>query len=281
MKIAVTGGNGGFGRIVIPGVLAAGHTVVCIDREPLHLDANEATRYVQTDLADYDAVVRALAGCETLIHLAAIPSPRGHLDHIVHNNNVVASYNALRGAAEVGIRRIVQASSVNAVGQAFSSKPRYDFFPIDERHANYAEDAYALSKWICEQQADALVRGFEGMSIASLRFHWIKPRADVIKAYGNSDENFWRYLAAYTDPQAAVRSCVQAISAPFQGHEVFYIVAPETIVETPTLALAAHHFPNVPITGDLSGNRAFMTSAKAERMLGWKHHLSTTQGQTS
>ena len=281
MKIAVTGGNGNFGRLITAGVLAAGHTVVCIDREPLHRVAEERANYVQTDLSDYDAVVSALAGCDTLIHLAAIPSPRGHVDHVVHNNNVVSSYNALRSAAEVGIRRIVQASSVNAVGQAFSSKPRYDYFPIDEQHPNYAEDAYALSKWICEQQADALVRRYEDMSIASLRFHWIKPRADVIRAYGRSEENFWRYLAAYTDPQAAVRSCVQAITASFQGHEVFYIVAPETIDATPTLALAARHFPNVPITGDLSGNRAFMTSAKAERILGWKHDLPTEQGQTS
>ncbi len=278
MKIAITGADGAFGRLVIPGAIAAGHSVVCIDREPLHMDAGEATRYIQADLADYDAMVSALAGCETLIHLAAIPSPRGHPDHVVHNNNVVASYNALRGAAEVGIRRIVQASSVNAIGQAFGSKPCYDYFPIDEQHPNHAEDAYALSKWICEQQADALVRGNEDISIASLRFHWIKPRADVIRAYGSSEENFWRYLAAYTDPQAAVRACLQAVSKPFQGHQVFYIVAPETIDPTPTLALAARYFPNVPIRGDLSGNRAFMTSAKAERILGWKHDLPSQQG---
>ena len=281
MKIAVTGGNGSFGRLVTAGVLAAGHSVVCIDRDPLQGVATEHLNYVQTDLTDYDAVVTALAGCDTLIHLAAIPSPRAHVDHVVHNNNVVASYNALRGAAEVGIRRIVQASSVNAVGQAFSSKPRYDYFPIDEQHPNYAEDAYALSKWICEQQADAIARRYEDMSIASLRFHWIKPRADVIRAYGTTDEAFWRYLAGYTDPEAAVRSCVQAITAPFHGHEVFYIVAPETVDTSPTLALVARHFPNVPVTGDLSGNRSLMTSAKAERMLGWKHDLPNQQGQTS
>jgi nucleoside-diphosphate-sugar epimerase len=272
MKIAITGGSGGFGRLVTPGALAAGHSVVSIDRETIDPITAPGLAYVQADLSDYDAVVAALEGCDALIHLAAIPSPGRHPDHVVHNNNVVASYNALRGAVQVGIRRIAQASSVNAIGQAFSTKPRYDYFPIDEAHPNHAEDPYSLSKWICEQQADALVRGHDDLTIASLRFHWIKSRADVRRIYDGNATNFWRYLGAYTDPESAVQSCLLAITAPFKGHEVFYIVAPETVEPIPTLDLAARHFPGVPITGDLGGHRSFMTSAKAERLLGWTHH---------
>ena len=76
---------------------------------------------------------------------------------MVHNNNVVSSYNALRAAATAGVRRVCQASSVNAIGGRFSRwPPRYDYFPVDEQHPTYAEDPYSLSKWICEQQADAI-----------------------------------------------------------------------------------------------------------------------------
>ncbi len=61
-------------------------------------------------------------------------------------NNVVGSYNALRAAAEHGITRICQASSVNAIGLSYSRTPRFDYFPIDEAHPNYSEDPYSLSQ---------------------------------------------------------------------------------------------------------------------------------------
>jgi nucleoside-diphosphate-sugar epimerase len=35
---------------------------------------------------------------------------------IIHNVNVVSSYNAIKVAAELGITRVVQASSVNVIG---------------------------------------------------------------------------------------------------------------------------------------------------------------------
>ena len=120
-------------------------------------------------------MLAAFAGCDALIHMAAIPQPFKHPDHIVHNNNVVGSYNALRAAVERGIMRICQASSVNAIGLSYSRAPRFDYFPLDEEHPNYTEEPYGLSKWICEQQADTFARRYEDIRIASMRFHWVVP----------------------------------------------------------------------------------------------------------
>ena len=50
---------------------------------------------------------------------------------------------------------------------------------------------------------------YDDLTIASLRFHWIKSRADVRRIYDANDTNFWRYLGAYTDPVSAVR-CLPA-----------------------------------------------------------------------
>jgi UDP-glucose 4-epimerase len=52
---------------------------------------------------------------------------------------------------------------------------------------------------------------------------------------------------------------------------VFYIVAPDTITEIPSLELKQKHYPDVEIRGDLSGMNSFFDSSKAERLLGWKH----------
>ena len=92
---------------------------------------------------------------------------------MVYADNTLSSYNALSAASTLGIKRICLASSINAIGGAFSRSPRYDYFPLDEKHPTYAEDPYSLSKWVLEQQGDAFARRFEWMTIASLRFHWL------------------------------------------------------------------------------------------------------------
>ena len=138
MKIAVTGGSGRVGKGVVEMALAQGHQVVNIDRvSPGNLAGHPNLAYIQTDSTDYDALVAALRGCDALVHLAAIPAPGRLPDQVVHNNNVTASYNALRAAVEVGIQRICQASSVNATGLAYSRWPHFDYFPLDEQHPTY------------------------------------------------------------------------------------------------------------------------------------------------
>lgn len=276
MKIAVTGGSGGIGRAITDAGLAQGHAIVSIDRvapaEPL-----AGVQYVQTDAADYDALVAAFAGCDAMIHMAAIPHPMNDPNHVVHNNNVVGSYNAMRAAVENGIMRICQASSVNAIGQAYSRAPRYDYFPIDEDHPNYSEDPYSLSKWICEQQADAFARRYEGISIASMRFHWVLPDRDyAARHYGSLGWTPQKHLWAYTRRDMAADACLRAVQTDLKGHEVFYIVAPDTATDRPSRDLAAEHFPGVPIRGDFAGRASFMTSAKAERLLGWVHPAGET-----
>ena len=80
-----------------------------------------------------------------------------------------------------------------------------------------------------------------------------------------------KHLWGYTRFDAAARACLLALTAGFKGHEVFYIVAPDTCVETPSLELAGQFFPDVPVRGDLSGNRGFFDCGKAGRLLGWRH----------
>ncbi|GAB4431777.1 MAG: NAD(P)-dependent oxidoreductase [Chloroflexi bacterium OHK40] len=273
MHIVITGASGGIGRAVVSLALAEGHSVTAIDRTPPP-EPSPAT-FVALDMADYEGIERALRGADALIHLAAIPSPGRHPDHVVHNNNVVGSYNALRAAAEVGIRRVCQASSVNAIGHSYSRNPRYDYFPIDEAHPTYNEDPYSLSKWICEQQADSICRRYEDMAVASLRFHWVTPDPSLPAQYYTSDDleaRRARHLWAWTSLESAARACLLGVTASFSGHEPLFIIAPRTAVETPSYELAQRYYPAVPIRGDLSGTTAFFTSARAEQVLGWRHH---------
>lgn len=275
MKIAVTGGTGSVGSAIVDMALADGHEVVNIDQKRAPTSQPRLS-FIQADLTNYDAFVQAIRGCDALIHMAAIPAPVHFPDHQVHNNNVTASYNALRAAVEVGISRVCQASSVNATGLAYSRWPKFDYFPLDEQHPTYNEDPYSLSKWICEEQGNSFARRYEQMVIASMRFHWVvasRQAAVEAKGYSQTDasaKNLW----AYTGTKAAARACLLSLTADFKGHEVFYIVAPDTITELPSLELKQKFFPDVPVRGDLDGHKSFFDCSKAERMLGWKHAQS-------
>ncbi len=107
-----------------------------------------------------------------------------------------------------------------------------------------------------------------------MRFHWVvreRPVATQSVGYSQSDagtKNLW----GYTRFDSAARACLLSLTADFKGHEVFFIVGPETVLDIPSLELKEKYFPNVEVRGDLSGNKSFFNCSKAERLLGWKHN---------
>lgn len=68
------------------------------------------------NLADLEVTRRAVAGAHSVLHLAADPSPRADFYGSLLDRNIKATYNVLHAAEEAGVRRVVFASSVNAIG---------------------------------------------------------------------------------------------------------------------------------------------------------------------
>lgn len=275
MKIAITGGNGDLGSNLIPHLLENGHEVVGIDRSipPMQFPppAKAAKRLI-ADVTDFGQVVAALSGCDAVIHLAAHRSPLNEPAPIVYRDNTVGSYNVLYAAATLGIKRVCLASSINAIGGAFSRSPQYDYFPVDEAHPTYTEDPYSLSKWVLEQQAESFARRYEWMTIASLRFHWLtKTRKRVEELTPNMGHLVSNHLWAYTLLSDASKSCLLSLTADFEGHEAFYIVAADAVASRPSNELAAEFYPDTQLRTDMTGNSGFFDCSKAEQLLGWNH----------
>jgi len=271
MRIAVTGGNGDMGRNLTPYLLGQGHTIVSIDRA-LPATQMRGVEFLIADTRDFGQFIASIRDCEALIHLAAIRSPANHPDPVVYADNTISSYNALSAASALGIKHVCLASSVNAIGGAFSQSPHYDYFPVDEKHPAYAEDPYGLSKWVLEQQADAFARRYDWMTIASLRFHWLLDTRDqAVKNAERLKELSVRHLWAYTLLEEASRAILLSLTSEFNGHEVFYITAPYTISSQSSSELARQYYPQVEIRGDFADYASFFNCAKAARLLGWKH----------
>lgn len=111
-RILVTGAAGGIGRITCPFLREQGHVVVGFDRAE---DPGCCDAYVQGGIDDALALRQAMAGCETVIHLAA--NPGTHSDFLTRLvvPNLIGPWRIYEAASELGVRRVVFASSINAV----------------------------------------------------------------------------------------------------------------------------------------------------------------------
>ena len=70
--------------------------------------------FTQVNLSDFDAVRPLLNGVDTVVHLGADPSMEAPWKSLLPNN-LVATYNVFESAHQAKARRVIFASSVNAV----------------------------------------------------------------------------------------------------------------------------------------------------------------------
>ena len=72
MNVLVTGATGAIGRLVVPKLLGAGHTVTAAGRSPGRLSAlrDAGATPLQLDLFDADAAARAMRGHQAVVNLA-------------------------------------------------------------------------------------------------------------------------------------------------------------------------------------------------------------------
>lgn len=276
MKIGITGARGTLGRHVVSACSTAGHSTVQINRTDQEYDGTPNSEMKTVDVAnDYDATVEAFRGCDAVIHLAAMPDPVGKADWKVHNNNVNSAFNGFHAAGSLGIKRVCYASSVNAVGLAYSNQPlHFDYFPIDEEAPQRPTDSYALAKEEAECQARSFVDWFPGMNIACLRIHEVAPLKDVQKEHKeNWEQAAVRQLWGWVSPGAVARACLLAVEKAenLHGCQLFNIVAPTTTQNTASAELARKYYPKAQIKQSMNGNQGFWTTEKASKLLGWTH----------
>ena len=145
MMIAVTGSSGLLGRATVDRLRADGHDVLGLD-----LAGTPGEGFTRVDLSDYGQVLDSLlgvtarhSGLDAVVHLAAIPVNGLVPDAATFHNNMTVSFNVMFGALRAGIRTIVYASSITAMGFPFGEAP--DSLPVDEA-ATAANNTYGLGK---------------------------------------------------------------------------------------------------------------------------------------
>ena len=269
MRVVVTGGSGLAGRAVVAHLAEHGHAVTNVDLVP---DSGPAP-FRRADLCDLGQVYGCLRGAEGVVHLAAIPRPTFDLPEVVFRTNVMSTFNVLEAAVALGVQRVVIASSVSVLGFPFNERPLApEYVPIDEAHPLLPQDAYALSKHVGEELAAGFARRSR-LSVVSLRFAWIHTpqtfAAQVQPLWSDpaaGAANLWSYVDA-RDVAAAVRL---ALTTEIDGHEACFIAAPDSFMPLPSPGLVDEYYPEAVIRAGFANDASLLSSAKAERLLGFR-----------
>ncbi len=248
----------------------------------------------QVDVTDYGDVVNALTGADAVIHMAAIAAPNHMPEHQLFRINMLSNWNVLEACEVHGIRRVVMASSINALGAGWGhNKYTPLYFPVDEAHPTRVEDAYSQSKWLGEQMAEAFVRrrgpatgsgrAGRGLQIANMRFHalWDPTSALAHRDHGDKRDLGGRRgmgMWSWTGRHDAARACRLAVEREFEGAEAFFINGSDTVLDVPTEDAVRREYPGVPLRKPLPGFAGALDISKARRILGWEPEESWREG---
>ena len=277
MKVLVTGAHGKVGRALVPTLLAAGYDLRTTDLTSPgwdRADPGEPEDYWQADLTDAGAAYAVAAGCDVVIHTAAIPQPIHNPPHVVFATNMLSTFNVLEAAIAHGVRRLVSFSSETVPGFIYAHRPfKPDYLPIDEEHPVRPQDAYATSKWFGELLCERAVERAD-IRCTSIRPSWVQDEGSYERNLGpivRDPSVLVGNYCSYVDVHDLCDAVVLAIETDLPGHEVFYIASPDLIgghrlVDTVRGPYDGAGIELRPVERE---DASAVSSAKAQRLLGW------------
>ncbi len=148
-KILVTGACGFIGSHLVESLVEEGFKVVAFDRYNINGDWGwlENSKYkndfemILGDIRDYDSVDKAINGCSSVFHLAAlIGIPYSYISPLAYiRTNVEGTYNILESSKNRDLEQVLVTSTSETYGSA-------QYVPINELHPLVGQSPYSASK---------------------------------------------------------------------------------------------------------------------------------------
>jgi nucleoside-diphosphate-sugar epimerase len=276
MKICVTGAAGQTGVATVHHLLEHGHEVIGADIAPYPAAlpprwSRPDFTYLHCDLTDFGDTVDTLRGLDAVVHLANIPAPRMRPPARTIQVNTTMNNNVFLAAADVGLRKVVWASSETTLGLDFAPDNQPSYAPLDEDHYPRPTTTYSLSKVLGETAAEH-VSAWSGIPFVGLRLSnvispavyqsfpddWADPRRRMF--------NLWSYI----DVRDCALACRLALAADVAGASTYLIAAADTAMPIESTQLMREFFPDVPLTAPLGRFDTLQSIARAREVLGFE-----------
>jgi len=250
-------------------LVQAGHEVTSAD---VVYERMPGAGALQVDLTEAGQVYQVLARsrASAVVHLAAWAQSGRVPDTRTFGDNVQGTFNLFQACADLGVRRVVFASTHHVYGVA-ASPPLY--VPIDEAHPLRPADAYALSKVVGERVADYFVAHY-GLDILCFRFQGVRSPsqldAEVERAVREPSERphmLWTRL----DARDAAAFCRLAVEAEKVEPGPYNVAGRRIVLEEDSVELVRRYFGDqVEIREGLAGWLSPLSCARAETAFGYR-----------
>ena len=203
-KLVLTGAAGRLGSYLREPLTALCEALVSTDIVDDIGDLYPGETYIKADLAEMDQIAPVLDGADMVLHFGAIVDEKP-FDELL-GPNFVGSYNIWEAGYKAGVRRIVYASSIHAVGMHQKS----DFIGTDAEHR--PDTFYGLAKCFTEDLG---------------RMYWDKRGMESVhlRILSCAQVNNTRALGSWLSYMDLIQLVTRAIDTPSVGFAIIYGVS--------------------------------------------------------
>ena len=289
LRLVVTGSKGLVGSYVADYAEQQGAEVMGVDMVgpsigPKHHSGDAVSRdsramlrpYRTADLTDEGQVYEVLQGADAVIHMAAINAQRVFPAARTFMTNLGSTFNVFLACAQLGIRRVVAASTIQVNHSCTPRTPiRYNYLPFDEDHPVDPQDEYSLSKYAGELCAETFAKHY-GLTIVSMRFAGVDMPDRLAHLEEGREPDVRTVLYSYVDPRDAARACYLAatVDLPANSHTPLLIAARDTYMDMPSAEFARRYYPDAQLRPGLERYGSLVSGARAQRLLGFAPEYS-------
>ena len=198
-KVLITGAAGEVGRLLAQR-LGDEYDLVLTDRQP-PLECYGCS-FIPAHIDDLEAMCTACHQIDTIIHLAAETHPDAPWEKLL-SPNIFGVYNVLEAARRQGCRRLIFASSINAVAGYPGDVQVHTSQPVRPYNLYGATKAWgeAVGCFYAEQR---------GISVLCLRIGWVRQRNSPDLYPGHP---YLSFVLTYDDLLRLVRAAIEAPAA--------------------------------------------------------------------
>ena len=203
-KLVLTGAAGRLGSYLREPLAAMCDELVSTDLVDDIGTLYAGERYAKADLASYDQIFPLLEGADMVIHFGAIVDEKPFEELL--GPNFIGSYNIWEAAHQHGVRRVVYASSIHAVGM----HKKADFIGIGAPHK--PDTFYGLAKCFTEDLGS---------------MYWDKRQLESVhlRILSAAQVNNSRALGSWLSYDDLIQLVTRAIDTPSVGFAVIYGVS--------------------------------------------------------
>ncbi len=203
-NIVLTGAAGRLGSYLREPLAAMATKLVSTDRNEDIGKLYAGETFMPADLGNLEAMKKVIEGADVVVHFGAI-GDEAPFDDILHSN-IIGAYNVWEAARLFGVKRIVYASSIHAVGMY----PKNENVGTDVPHR--PDSYYGLAKCFAEDLGRLY---FEKSGIESVH----------LRIYSCASVNSSRSLGAWLSYDDLIQLVTKSIDSPVTGFSIAYGVS--------------------------------------------------------